>query len=85
VRGHSEIAARRTDGHGDPADIIQPQDPIASSARSDHVDASGAKLSWLPLLHGVERYGDQHPDMRRSCSWGRPKSWLWPSPPEGEG
>jgi hypothetical protein len=32
--------------------------------RSDHVDASRAKLSRPPLLHEVGRYGYQHPDTR---------------------
>jgi hypothetical protein len=53
--------------------------------RSEHADASGAKLSQLPLLCGIGQYSDQHPDMRGSCFWGQPKFWPWPGAPEGEG
>jgi hypothetical protein len=65
--GCSGIAAR-TDGREDFVDFFQPQGPTALPMRSDHVDASEAKLSQLPLLHGVGRYGDQHSDARGSCS-----------------
>jgi hypothetical protein len=68
--GHWEIAARRTDGHGDPMDPSQPQGPTASSVRGDLVDVTGAKLSRPPLLCRIGRYGDQHPNPRGPCSWG---------------
>jgi hypothetical protein len=53
--------------------------------KSEREDASGAKLSRLPLLCGVGQYGDQHPNMRGSCFWGQPKFWPRPGLPEGEG
>jgi hypothetical protein len=44
------------------------------------VDVSGAKLSRPFLLQGVERYGEQHPDPQRPCSWGRFESQGQPHP-----
>jgi hypothetical protein len=59
--------------------------PTTSSTRSECADASGAKLSQLPLLHGVGQYGDQHPGTRGSGFLGQPQIWPRPGPLEGEG
>jgi hypothetical protein len=37
------------------------------------------------LLHRVRRYGDQHPDLGGSCTWGRSKLWLQSGPSKGRG
>jgi hypothetical protein len=52
--------------------------------RSDCADKSRAKLTRLPLIRRVGQYGDQHPNLRGSCFWGRPKFWPQPCPPKGQ-
>jgi hypothetical protein len=66
IGGHSRNVAKGTDRRGDSVDLFQPRGPTTSSTRRERVDASGAKLSQLPLLRGVGQYGDQHPDTRSS-------------------
>jgi hypothetical protein len=51
--GRSGIVAKGTDGHGDSTDLFQSLGATSSLMRSEREDASRAKLSRLPLLHGV--------------------------------